>query len=230
LGPKKISTNLKYHLLDHMAGKAVRAYGAGKTHFWDIDINLMDWTTIEKVIKGQTINMQRWTIKFITGLCAMGCQMLQTKQCPTADCPCYRHPNEDTSHILQCAHPDSQLLWDSAILQLREHLHNNDTSPSLIKDLSARIDAWSRQAIQPPAITPARKEQAALTWQNLIHGFLSLDWKHQQAISYTNKKPPWLPPGPWTSSALYLNMHANSGIIRTGSYISFILTESKTWC
>jgi len=55
---KKISTNLKYKLLDHMAGKAAKVYWSRKTCFRDIDINLMDWKTIAKVVQGQTISMQ----------------------------------------------------------------------------------------------------------------------------------------------------------------------------
>jgi len=79
LGPKKISTNLKYHLLDHMARKAAKAYWAGKTCFWDIDINLVDWSTIGKVVQSQTISMHRWTTKFITRFCTTGCWMVQIK-------------------------------------------------------------------------------------------------------------------------------------------------------
>jgi len=175
LGLKKISTNLKYHLLDHMAGKAAKDYWAGKTCFWDVNINLVDWAIIKKVVQSQTINMHRWTTKFITGFCATGCQMVKTKLWPTVACPCCGHPNKDTGHILQCPHLDVQLLWDTAILQLHEYLHDNKTKPSLFEDLSARINAWRRKELQPLAITPAGQAQANLTWQNLVHSFLSTD-------------------------------------------------------
>jgi len=189
-GPKKISTNLKYHLLDHMAGKAAKVYWAMKTCFWDIDINLVGWNMIEKVTQSQPISMQWWTTKFTTGLCTMGHQMFQTKQWPTADFPHWGHPNEDTNHILQCAHLDSQLLWDSTILQVQEHLRKNDTDLGLIEDLSARIDAWRWQATPPLALTPARQAQASLTWQNLVHGFISPDWKLQQTTYSNNCRNP----------------------------------------
>jgi len=118
LGPKKISTNLKYHLLDHTPSQAAHAYWTGKARFWGININLVDWDTIEKVISGQTITMCRWTTKFTTGFCTTDCRMVKIKLQQMADCPCCGYPNEDTSHILQCPHPDRQLLWDTAILQL----------------------------------------------------------------------------------------------------------------
>jgi len=57
LGKTKISTNFKHKLLNHMAGKAAKAYWSGKTCFHDIDINLVDWKTIAKVVQGQTISM-----------------------------------------------------------------------------------------------------------------------------------------------------------------------------
>jgi len=42
-GPKKISSN----------GQTALNYWVGKTRFWDIDINLVDWATIERVVSGR---------------------------------------------------------------------------------------------------------------------------------------------------------------------------------
>jgi len=79
LGPKKISTNLKYHLLDHTAGQSAQNYWAGKARFQGLDTKLVDWETIEKVVSNQTITMRRWTTKFTTGFCVTGCRMVQIK-------------------------------------------------------------------------------------------------------------------------------------------------------
>jgi len=79
LGPKKISTNLKYQLLDDMADQAARDYWAGKTRFRGLDTKLVDWETIKKVISGKTITMWQWTTKFTTGFCMTGCCMKQIK-------------------------------------------------------------------------------------------------------------------------------------------------------
>jgi len=72
--------NLKYHLLDRMAGKAAKAYWARKTCLCDIDVNLVDWSTIGKVVQSQMIRMHRWTTKFITSFCATGHLMVQMKK------------------------------------------------------------------------------------------------------------------------------------------------------
>jgi len=87
-----------------------------KKQFWGININQVDWTTIEMVITGQMINMRRWTTKFVTSFCATGSRMAHTTQCPTTDCPWCGYPQETTSHILQCPQPESQNLWDTTIL------------------------------------------------------------------------------------------------------------------
>jgi len=139
---QKISTNLKYHLLNQMAGKAVKAYWAGKTRFRNIDTNLVDWSTIGRVVKSQTISMRTWTIKFTTGFCSTSHRMAQMKKHTTSACPHCSHLDDDTSHILQYPNPEAQTLWDGAILQLREHLKENDTDPGIIEDISAGIDAW----------------------------------------------------------------------------------------
>ncbi len=41
-----------------MVGKASKEYWARKTCFCDIDINLVDWNMIEKVVKSQMISMR----------------------------------------------------------------------------------------------------------------------------------------------------------------------------
>jgi len=203
LEPKKISTNLKYHLLDHTAGQAARDYWAGKARFRGLDTKLVDWETIEKVVSGQTITMWRWTTKFTTGFCATGCHMVQIKLRQTVACPCCGHPNEDTSHILQCLHPDAQLLWDTAILQLQAHLQETETKPGMIEDLSAGIDVWHKQAPQPPTLTIAGQAQASLNWNNLVHGFLGKEWKIQQAI-YNNHQCNMASASKWATDLLSL--------------------------
>ncbi len=171
-----------------MAGQAAHDYWAGKARFRGLDINLVDWDTIEKVVSGQTITMCHWTTKFTTGFCTTGCCMVLMRLRQTADCPRCSHPNKDTSHILQCPHPDAQTLWDTAILQLRGHLYNAETKPGMMEDLSTRIDAWCKHEPAPPTLTTARQAQKSLTWNNLVHGFLGKEWKIQQAHYYNPRR------------------------------------------
>ncbi len=110
----------------------------------------------------------------------------------TADCSQCGHPHEDTGHVLQCPHPDTQLLWDMAILQLCTHLHDKETEPNMIEDLSAGIDAWRKQESEPLALTPAGQAQASLNWQNLVPSFLANEWKIQQANYYSHQCNPAL--------------------------------------
>jgi len=63
-----------------MAGKAAKAYWSEKTCFRDVDVNLVDWKTIQTMVKGQTISSRRWTAKFTTGFCATGLKMTQMKK------------------------------------------------------------------------------------------------------------------------------------------------------
>jgi len=134
--------------------------------------------------------MHHWMVKFATGFCATGSHMIYNKQWQAAECPCYRHPQEITVHILQCPSSKSQNLWNDSILQLQDILLEANTDPGIIEDLSAGLNAWRHQAQTPMAITPAGKAQATLTWDNLVHGFISTSWKHQQANYYANKNNP----------------------------------------
>jgi len=68
---------------------------------------------------------------------------------------------ETTSHILQCPQPESQSLWDGAILHLREQLLQADTDPDIIEDLSTSLEAWI--TLPPRAITNVGHPQFELT-------------------------------------------------------------------
>jgi len=63
---------------------------------------------------------------------------------------------ENIAHILQeCPqHCDVQLLWDTTILQLQEHLLDNDMDLAIIEDSSTRLDAWCHQKPPPSPLTP----------------------------------------------------------------------------
>jgi len=148
------------------------------------------------------ISTQWWTTKFATRFCATGSQMVYHKCRPTAECPHCSYPLEDTTHILQCPQQESQHLWDAAILELWDHLLQADTDPDLIKDLSTGLDAWRKQSPPPPAITNAGRKQLDLTWANLVHGFLSTQWKLQQA-SYLNSNRNSASPAMWAADLLW---------------------------
>jgi len=154
-----------------------------------------------KTVLKQMINTRQWTTKYVTGFCATGSRIAYNKQWPTADCLRYSHPQE-TSHILQCPHPETQSLWDSALLQLREQLLQLDTDTGITKDLSAGLDTWRKQALPPPAITNIGWAQTELTWDNLVYGFLLLALKSQQAEYYISKQN-LLSPAHWAADLLH---------------------------
>jgi len=63
--------------------------------------------------------------------------------------------------------------------------------PSIIEDLSASgLNSWRHQAQPSMAITLASKAWTTLTWDNFVHGFISISWKHQQVNYYASKNNP----------------------------------------
>jgi len=134
--------------------------------------------------------MHQWTVKFVTGFCATGSQMIYNKQWKMAECPCCGHLQETMAHILQCPEAGSKMVWDDSILQLQHNLLEADTNPSLIEHLSAGLDVWRQNTPPPASLAPAGVAQAALTWDNFVQGHISTTWKHHQANYYTATNNP----------------------------------------
>jgi len=72
----------------------------------------------------------------------------------------------------------------------------------MIEDLSTGINAWHKQAPQPPNLTIARQAQASLNRNNLAHGFLGKEWKIQQAI-YNNHRRNTTSASKWAADLLH---------------------------
>jgi len=64
---KKISTTVKHQLIKHTCGQAARDYWSNKSQFRGMDIESIDWPTIQSAVTGMMIKQQRWMTKFTTG-------------------------------------------------------------------------------------------------------------------------------------------------------------------
>jgi len=102
LGQYKISLHVKWHLLKHICGQAARKYWKWKNRFLCTDPNNVDWDSIEAVMVAMTISQKWWTSKFVTGFCAIGEKMTQTRQWESAAFPQCGYKFKTTAHILQC--------------------------------------------------------------------------------------------------------------------------------
>jgi len=117
----KKSTTVKHWLLEHTCRQAAREYWSNKPWFRGMDIESIDWLTIQSVVTSMTIK-KRWITKFTTGFCTTGQMMQQWGLRESASCPWCNHKTETTGHILQCPNTTTQEIGDRNTKELRATL------------------------------------------------------------------------------------------------------------
>ncbi len=132
---------------------------------------------------------------------------------------------ENIAHILQeCPqHCDVQLLWDTTILQLQEHLLDNDMDLAIIEDSSTRLDAWCHQKPPPSPLTPPANQAQTSPGTILLPQLES-----QQANYYKQKNFLCKQPGQPAYTRSSSRMPSNNGTTTIGSCINCNWTESRT--
>jgi len=157
-----------------------------KNWFQHTDPALVDWDSIEAAMGGMTITQKWWTSKFVTGFCAMGKKMMQTRQRELSACP--SAAMNLTAHILQCPQQSLQSRWDSDIKNLSSMLQELKTHPDIMEDISSSINALRLQNNPPTMLTQAGQHQMNLSWDNFMHGFIHWSWWMTQMLYYKQWK------------------------------------------
>ena len=147
------------------------------------------WQALHLVVQQLPLGMRTWRLKFASG------------------CPLCGAPNEKASHVLSC--PDAGATAKAMTFHsttVRDHLQGCDTHPdllTLIPKLLLCIQAGTPVCLhlQPAAVSPALRSQAATGWHNFPISQWSVDWfclQHKHCLSAGSQKSALC----WLSSTL----------------------------
>ena len=110
-----------------------------------------------------------------------------------SNCPYCETPQEDTNHILLCAHTDSIAGWNEALKILFYKLYKIDTCWYVLTTIQHELNAW-RHNMEPPDISAypnqlqsAIQEQRRIGWKRFLEGMISKYWGLYMTNYYLQK-------------------------------------------
>ena len=106
------------------------------TIHWDLC-----WQAISNLPPGKT----RFASKWYSGYMGAGSKMKQWKVRAGDNCPFCMHPNEDTTHMLQCPHPNALEIWDIQLNSFVDKLEKYGTCLNLLTAIHTDLDQWQRK-------------------------------------------------------------------------------------
>jgi hypothetical protein len=114
----------------------------------------------------------------MTGFCRVGIMLKHYKHQQHCKCPRCLEDNEDTSHVIQCSHPDALSLWSQSLDTLEHWMTQNHGHPELIKLILLGLRKWQFKEYIPynyeildPLLIKAYRSQRRLGWKLFIEGY-----------------------------------------------------------
>ena len=126
-------------------------------------------------------------LKWNSGFCGTNASLFKWKQATSAACPSCSHSPETTAHILKCKAVGASELWEKALRELEEWMHQRLAAPELASAIINGLQAWRNN--QPmiaeryslPLLKDAVETQHRLGWRGFIHGFTAKQWALAQS-------------------------------------------------
>ncbi len=97
-----------------------------------------------------------------------------------AQCPWCGSETKDKSHILHCLQEAATQQWTKAVTTLTKWMQSEQSNPQLIQAMRTGLQAWhDNTELSGDPETP--NHQAHIGWDMLLDGWLSMEWRAQQA-------------------------------------------------
>jgi hypothetical protein len=185
IGNRKICTDIRSAIVDHLHGNAAMSYWDSKNRFGAGTSALIDWRSTEKAMKAVSPTRQRWVTKHVSGFCGSRKMLHRWKKCADAICPRCESV-EDAQHVWKCQGRGANDVWEKSIEQLREWLMREKTLPIMTAMICDGLSAWrydKEQSARTPAdfgLHDAAANQDGVGWQALLEGTPATGWRDVQ--------------------------------------------------
>jgi hypothetical protein len=191
------SLHLRGHKLSHIDSTLLYedACRDSSTKYWLDKFSIttttetVDWEGCKQAFKTLPFFKKKRVLKHASGNMGVGAVLLQRKSQDHDECPAC-DLTETPKHILQCADPRAQPVWEKAINSLSASLLKIKTDPRIVSAISSELNGWRLNS--SPDITSESIEvraailsQRELGWYPALFGFLSTQWAPLQQAYYT---------------------------------------------
>ena len=184
----KIST-LSFPAVDEVVLlPALREYWSEKGRLSPEVFDLVQWSTMEKAMKGLPAGIQRWVSKHTTGMCGVAKFRQRWGLDNTDLCPLCGKATEDHRHVPRCPSLSATTQWHSSLCALQEWFDASNTSPPIADFVVSMLSSLRRDDWVPPTMwyrfsssdrllfDQARADQLRIGAQCLIEGLLASQW------------------------------------------------------
>ena len=139
---KVIREHFKSTLYESIMTQKGHSYWIQKKRYTEEDIKCIDWVVQEKAFKTEKNTKQRNLSKWMSGWIASGKNMKRWNKRYKGNCPFCGYENEDSSHIIHCAHDDPTNTWKALLATYDVTLAKLKTCYALRKAIILDIQAW----------------------------------------------------------------------------------------
>ena len=194
---KIIKKDTRRIIQEHVLGQSIRTHWIAKGKFTEDAIDGIDWSALRQAVKRKPLHHQRWATKFISGFNGSNFKLHQIGKHDTDLCPRCGLFSETTAHILYCQHIKSQQSRREALTTLNRWLETSqtrwdirETIVNTLTDLQPTSTLASHVPFNPydDTIHVAARHQDSIGLQNMLEGFVSIEWRRIMTHYYREIK------------------------------------------
>ena len=156
-------------------------------------VDKINWTAIGKALHAEPLGKRRFLCKHLSGMNAVGKQLLRRKWQDHSKCPLCDAEHEDGHHILTCKDDRAHNTWMDAMDALEIWLTNERTNSHLTAVIISRLNTWrtgsNPQLVQgPKKLRKLISEQDSIGWENFLFGRVTSSMATYQQQHFDNIK------------------------------------------
>ena len=184
---RKIVRDIDRNITRYIHGSRLIKHVQDKKGWSKVEVDSVDWETMERVSNTNTTSETLWRMKVASGFVPTANRMTMTKHWDSDICPRCNSHSENLEHLLTCGSAEAVKIRERDIVEFHQTLIARDTDPCIISTvidtLRSRTSGRFQDHIPAEAgslICMAAQEQDALGRLSVFQGYQSKTWAKAQ--------------------------------------------------
>ena len=184
---RNIVRDIDRNITRYIHGSRLIKHVQDKKGWSKVEVDSVDWETMERVSNTNTTSETLWRMKVASGFVPTANRMTMTKHWDSDICPRCNSHSENLEHLLTCGSAEAVKIRERDIVEFHQTLIARDTDPCIISTvidtLRSRTSGRFQDHIPAEAgslICMAAQEQDALGRLSVFQGYQSKTWAKAQ--------------------------------------------------